>query len=113
MNYYIYGIEAGESAIKIGISANPEKRIKELQTANHEELNLAFVIMVAKTLKRAGEIEFAIHKRLDPYRLNGEWFKFGITKSIVGQIIREIDSSPKKKRPSTAPMAYSTIPARY
>lgn len=67
---YIYFVEAvGAGRIKIGFSANPEKRIRGLTTSSAHEL---------KTLKVIeGELaqERSIHRRFAHLRTHLEWFQ--------------------------------------
>jgi hypothetical protein len=66
----IYFIKA-KNTVKIGYSANPEKRIKELQTGNPEKLELLL------TIPGNRETEAAFHTYFDRARLEGEWFRLG------------------------------------
>lgn len=79
----VYFLE-GESCIKIGFSANPEARIKHLQTASSGAIKLLGTI--------AGErwAEKALHKRLAPYRRRGEWFDdhLEVTRTVT-TVLRE------------------------
>lgn len=65
---FVYFISNGEF-VKIGVASNPEKRLKQLQTANHTKLKLfAFT--------EGGEVvEKVMHKLFEPLRVRGEWFK--------------------------------------
>lgn len=87
--WYLYGIECGTDAIKLGISQDPSKRLESLQVANHQWLTLAFQIMVANRKDKAEAIEARIHDQFSLYHIRGEWFRFGITKRIVGQLLRK------------------------
>ena len=68
----IYFIQAGENGpIKIGKSDDPERRLKDLQTAHYEELELLHVW----DHEDDGEWdEPKIHAHLSEYRRHGEWF---------------------------------------
>jgi predicted GIY-YIG superfamily endonuclease len=68
---YVIGIENGHQ--KIGISANPNKRLKTLQTSNANKLILNYTIQV-ESREKALIIESLIHKQLKYNRLSGEWF---------------------------------------
>ena len=71
---YIYLIQKNtESIYKIGISDNPLKRVKQLQTGNSSRLHLIKVFPVAN----ARAIEKRLHRLLMFYRCSpsGEWFK--------------------------------------
>jgi len=63
----VYFIKAG-NVVKIGIAANADKRLRELQTANPHRLELLGTI----TGGRSKEME--LHERFHHLRLSGEWF---------------------------------------
>lgn len=64
----IYFASAGER-IKIGISRNVPERLRGLQIREPERIELI------GTIKGNGEVERAIHKKLSPFRIEGEWFR--------------------------------------
>jgi hypothetical protein len=71
---YIYLIQKNtESIYKIGISDNPLKRVKQLQTGNSARLHLIKIFPVAN----ARAIEKRLHRLLMFHRCSprGEWFK--------------------------------------
>lgn len=61
-----------EGRIKIGYSADPDRRIKTILQAqpNPDKLRLLWVNFLADR-----EHEKVLHHHLDEYRLSGEWFK--------------------------------------
>lgn len=64
--YFIQDVEQGY--IKIGQSDDPKKRLKQLQTANPNELKLLWIDI-------AGDLaEEKMHKMFCEHRLVGEWF---------------------------------------
>lgn len=66
----IYVIRAGDiGPVKIGHAVYPEKRLKQLQTANHEKLWLVKVVPGDRLF------EAKIHVDLAGFRIGGEWFK--------------------------------------
>jgi len=67
---YIYVIAGGRRHVKIGISSDPKKRLKGVQTG------CPFTLRLAQTwhTKRAREIEKKAHTLLAKYRWAGEWF---------------------------------------
>lgn len=68
---YVYAIREKDTGhIKLGISRDPERRLKDLQTANSSELEL---VAYRKADNRFAD-ERAIHADADAYRLRGEWF---------------------------------------
>lgn len=67
---YLYFIQQGEEGpIKIGVSKHPDKRLRELQTANAVEL------VLLGTHKGIRSDEKRIHKMFENNRLSGEWFE--------------------------------------
>lgn len=64
----IYFITAGNKHVKIGYSANPEKRLKELQTGNPLKLKLV------TTIPGSYETEKALHLYFTRNKREGEWF---------------------------------------
>ncbi len=66
----IYFIQAGENGpIKIGKSDDPERRLKQLQTAHHKELKLLWVEDGAE------EKESAYHEDFKDHNIKNEWFR--------------------------------------
>lgn len=68
---WVYLIHAqGTKLYKIGVAADPEARLRELQTANPLGLVLLYKIPGTRS------VEQAIHRKLEEYRVRGEWFEF-------------------------------------
>ena len=68
---YVYAIRNKHTGrIKLGISENPERRLKELQIGNDCELELLAYREAANRFKD----EKAIHNRHQHLRVRGEWF---------------------------------------
>lgn len=63
--YFIQAVDGGP--IKIGVSVDPRKRLKSLQTSSHQELR------IIGTLK--GNREPELHEKFSELRLKGEWFR--------------------------------------
>ena len=55
---------------KIGVTEDPKKRLKELQTGNPFKLSLA------KVIDGSYEEEKQLHDMLHLYQINGEWYDF-------------------------------------
>ena len=71
---YVYMIQKGYGSIKIGVSANPEDRLAELQTGNHGELHL-IAKFPFESRSMALTMEKELHVKFADSRLKGEWFK--------------------------------------
>ena len=65
----IYLISDG-TFIKIGITSNIRKRIKNLQTGNPHKLKVLFTWYV----ENAEQLEIQLHKKFERKRKSGEWF---------------------------------------
>lgn len=64
--------------LKVGISANPRDRVRELQVGNPEKLNLYWVYPCG-----AGAIyERIVHRILGARRLVGEWFSVSVETAV-------------------------------
>jgi hypothetical protein len=64
----VYFIGAGDGPIKIGMSDDPRKRLRTLQTSHHQPLAILAVCEGGRV--REGEY----HRTFARHRLNGEWF---------------------------------------
>lgn len=79
MTGFVYAIGDGEDRVKIGWSADPIHRMAKLQTDCPTRATLLGLVPATK----AQEAE--LHELLDPWRLNGEWFRLeGIVAAFVG-----------------------------
>ena len=90
----LYFMQADNSgAIKIGISTNPEWRLKQLQTGCPFEIKLIAVF------EKQGHLEKKLHKKLKEYKINpltnkktrGEWFDFSCMGSLPEWMIEQLD----------------------
>jgi predicted GIY-YIG superfamily endonuclease len=77
---YIYLIQSLENShYKIGVSKNPRKRVRQLQTGNSSELKL---VEVYKS-EFAFEIEHALQRRYSHLHKEGEWFDMSINEETA------------------------------
>ena len=70
-NRFIYVAQDNAGNIKIGISKNPEKRIKDLNIGNASELTL---IYSREAIKQGYQDEIELHKKCASFNLRSEWF---------------------------------------
>lgn len=77
---FVYFIQAGKGAVKIGVAADPFKRLAELQTGNHEPLR------IVATLEGDVEHESSFHARFSRHRLRGEWFAADPVLAALSQV---------------------------
>jgi hypothetical protein len=73
--YLMYSVERGD--YKIGISKNPKKRIKQLQTGSGEKI----VLIDQYLTKYYSEVEVSLHGLYAPHHNLGEWFNIGIVEA--------------------------------
>ena len=73
---YVYIISDGTGYIKVGISANPENRKKQLQTSNPNKLEILFTEEFECNRNHLLKIERNIHRELKQIakHMKGEWF---------------------------------------
>ena len=72
MKKYVYLIsDLNSYTYKIGISNNPEKRLKALQTGNDNSLKILFKVLC----ENYNQVETALHNKYNFLRINGEWFE--------------------------------------
>ena len=84
---YIYIISDGE-AYKVGISKNPKKRIKALQTGSPKKLQLLYTFKIPKN--RIFKVEKECHAALQTrFVKRGEWFH-NATEFAVRIIVDEV-----------------------
>ena len=71
---YVYAV-AGEGMpyVKIGVTGNPDARVRQLQTGNPHHLYLARR-WGPFTSRMAGRIEMGLHYIFSDFRMKGEWF---------------------------------------
>lgn len=76
---YIYLISNNLQKFKIGISKDPDRRIKELQTGNDSNL---FIINKYYSPKYHRKIEKALHKTYGYCNILNEWFELENDKAL-------------------------------
>lgn len=75
----IYVVENEHGAVKIGVSQNVSGRIKVLsKQGGFKPIN----VYHTKMCSNGYEIENKIHKRLEAYRIDGEWFKLSFNDAV-------------------------------
>ena len=68
---YVYAAIDSKSRVKIGISNNPKKRIKNLNIGNADKLTLIFT---KKAIKSRYKDEVTLHDKCKQFRIRSEWF---------------------------------------
>lgn len=108
--YSLYIVEAERSKhIKIGISDDPKKRLRQLQTANHEKLVLLYVVKL-ESKEAAQNLEEHLHEKYAKHKVHLEWFalKAGEVYMYI-ETLRGLSHSlliDVKAKPSTAKTPY-------
>ena len=74
LNHSIYFIQSKEGAIKIGVSSEPNKRLKALQTGHHEKLEIMSTMGFEDRID-AYELEYKLHCIFSHLNITGEWFR--------------------------------------
>ncbi|MHA2183072.1 MAG: GIY-YIG nuclease family protein [Promethearchaeota archaeon] len=79
MKKHIYLIQSTETGrYKIGVSKNPHKRIKQLQTGSSEELNL----INSFESEYYNKIEKGLHSTYSHLSVIGEWFNLTLNEEV-------------------------------
>lgn len=81
---YVYLISNNLNQYKIGISKNPKRRIKELQTGNDSNL---FIVNQYMSKKYYKQIEKALHNTYKHCNILNEWFE--LTNNQASMFISE------------------------
>lgn len=71
---YIYFINVGHGHTKIGVSCDPQNRLKQCQTGNPYELKIE-KLEEYSSYEEAFKREKELHNKFKDYKLYGEWFK--------------------------------------
>lgn len=80
---YLYFVAVkGGDVVKIGMAVDVPNRMRDLQVANHKELELLVAVEVPLHIERW------LHGKLSEYRIRGEWFRLeGEVRSVVDAIL--------------------------
>lgn len=104
----VYIIQDAHGAVKIGIAADVNARLRDLQVGNSHELKVLYNLQVANR-KAAQEIEGLLHRRYASDALRGEWFSTNAEHLIadvefavsVGTAIQRFtEEYPPKRKPT-------------
>lgn len=68
--------------VKIGISDNPQKRLKQIQTGHPEKIEIKHLEEIS-TRRKTLELEKNLHRDFSIYRSHGEWFNMTVDDAIV------------------------------
>jgi hypothetical protein len=79
--YVISSINHNNGPVKIGISDNPDKRVKQLQTAFPEKLEIKYIEPFTTKIK-ARTFEKYLHKDISHLKSHGEWFSITVQEAI-------------------------------
>lgn len=75
----VYLLQSENGLYKIGVSKNPTKRVRQLQTGNGEKIRLVHTystnipFLLEKTLKNLFDVD----------HVNGEWFKLSLEDELT------------------------------
>ena len=78
---YVYAAQDQDGNLKIGISNNPKRRIKELNTGNVQTLKLVYI---KEAQNPRYQDEAAIHRAAAPHKIRGEWFTEEAQEALIG-----------------------------
>jgi hypothetical protein len=84
MNVYLIKTQKSQK-YKIGIAKDVQKRVRELQTGNPEQL----IIVYSHPTQYASKVETALHNHYNYLNDRGEWFKFDLCIELDFPILRK------------------------
>ena len=71
---YLYFISDCAEHIKIGVTDSINRRIKQLQTGNAQELYLVHYV-VLNSPRDAYELEALLHRSMEKHKVKNEWYR--------------------------------------
>ena len=74
---FIYIIGSKNPPYKVGISKNPNRRLRNLQTGHPYPLQIHHIIET--NISQTKLFETILHRNLKHYKTNGEWFNMELT----------------------------------
>lgn len=80
---YIYVIGSDDPPYKVGISKDPQRRLKNLQTGHPQKLRIYG--LKETDVSKTKLLESAIHYHLKLHRTHGEWFNMDL-KNIMLEV---------------------------
>jgi AraC-like DNA-binding protein len=88
----VYVICADDTAVKIGVSTHPERRVKAIQTGQDKTVRIFWAVILLRS--EAYKIERTVHRRLADTagKARGEWYYID-PRSAVGVIQSVIEKS--------------------
>lgn len=98
----IYVVENEHNEVRIGISQHASRRIKSLSKQGGFK---AVNVYITKACSNSYEIKHLIHKELESYRIDGEWFRisFEDTVKLVNEIFEKKANLVLKKQRTIVP----------
>ena len=101
----IYAIACGQY-VKVGMTyGSVKERMKSLQAANPIQMRIMFEAAVDEQQLGAttGQVEYAIHQKISPFRVRGEWFQIEQSQ-VISAILEVIEGwEPVTKVKKTLP----------
>jgi len=72
---YVYVIYSTSGYFKIGISRDPDRRLKNIDRGTLTPFENKFLCLIPFPDEKAKEMEAHLHKKYADKRVNGEWFQ--------------------------------------
>jgi Meiotically up-regulated gene 113 len=94
---FLYVIAARkEGPVKLGLSQDPQRRVRQLQTGSAEQLVIHHVEEVSDA--RVKLAESALHRMLGHRRMKGEWFNMTVEEAIADVTFIRMTEDPSNWR---------------
>lgn len=87
----VYVMKNSIGLYKIGISNNPERRLREIERSSGLDVDIVRLFSVRTN---ARSVEAFLHKKLKDYRKNGEWFSFDndVVEDTIPKLVFEAEN---------------------
>jgi hypothetical protein len=97
---YLYVMQSGKDKYKIGVSSDPVRRMKSVQTGSPDKVIVVFTYWSSEPFY----YEKVFHQKFSEYRIIGEWFKFedkGFINEMINVLVGDYESPVMNKVSST------------
>lgn len=94
--HHLYAITDGEF-IKVGMSSDVDKRLRNLQTASPRQLRKLWVCYAGEDDKEARKYEKKLHRAIKRYAVSGEWFRPECMSIVEGWRVRSLNAKQEEE----------------
>jgi hypothetical protein len=99
---YVIGRVGGANVCKVGLSDNPESRLKSLQSGSPHQLYISFALWTPSRAEALAVETFA-HDLMRPAKMVGEWFRVAPS---AGEVVAKVSQHLIKNPPCSTKLAF-------